>query len=97
MSRPFANAAARRVPTVSEVVAGARVNIVLKADQPTGRTVAGTPQRRRLRPQQPEMRKVSWTLFCARRVVDQASGCDGKVAAGAAMTGTKGRRGRKSG
>lgn len=42
MSRPFANAAARRVPTVSEVVAGARVNIVLKADQPTGRTVTGT-------------------------------------------------------
>ncbi|KAL4968215.1 YwbE family protein [Aspergillus stella-maris] len=31
-----------RVPTTKEVVPGAYVNIVLKADQPTGRTVAGT-------------------------------------------------------
>ncbi|KAK4233089.1 hypothetical protein C8A03DRAFT_48253 [Achaetomium macrosporum] len=30
-----------RVPTTSEVVPGALVNIVLKADQPTGRTVQG--------------------------------------------------------
>jgi uncharacterized repeat protein (TIGR03833 family) len=30
-----------RVPTISEVVRGALVNIVLKADQPTGRTVQG--------------------------------------------------------
>ncbi|TPX06794.1 uncharacterized protein E0L32_002290 [Thyridium curvatum] len=43
MRRAAATAAARtRVPTTAEVVAGARVNIVLKADQPTGRTVAGT-------------------------------------------------------
>ncbi|PKS09322.1 hypothetical protein jhhlp_003936 [Lomentospora prolificans] len=34
--------AARRVPTTAEVIAGARVNIVLKQDQSTGRTVAGT-------------------------------------------------------
>ncbi|KAF6823989.1 MFS multidrug transporter [Colletotrichum musicola] len=33
-----------RVPTTSTVVRGASVNIVLKADQPTGRTVAGTVQ-----------------------------------------------------
>ncbi len=31
-----------RVPTTKEVVPGAAVNIVLKADQPTGRTVSGT-------------------------------------------------------
>ncbi|KAL4797788.1 hypothetical protein BDV19DRAFT_386823 [Aspergillus venezuelensis] len=31
-----------RVPTTKNVVPGAYVNIVLKADQPTGRTVAGT-------------------------------------------------------
>lgn len=31
-----------RVPTTKEVVPGAPVNIVLKADQPTGRTVSGT-------------------------------------------------------
>lgn len=30
------------VPTIREVVPGAGVNIVLKADQPTGRTVQGT-------------------------------------------------------
>ncbi|KAK1991378.1 hypothetical protein LX36DRAFT_349221 [Colletotrichum falcatum] len=33
-----------RVPTVATVVRGASVNIVLKADQPTGRTVSGTVQ-----------------------------------------------------
>ncbi|KAL0933400.1 MFS multidrug transporter [Colletotrichum truncatum] len=33
-----------RVPTIATVVRGAGVNIVLKADQPTGRTVAGTVQ-----------------------------------------------------
>ncbi|KAK2018028.1 hypothetical protein LZ32DRAFT_654253 [Colletotrichum eremochloae] len=33
-----------RVPTVATVVRGASVNIVLKADQPTGRTVTGTVQ-----------------------------------------------------
>ncbi|KAK4225284.1 hypothetical protein QBC38DRAFT_369015 [Podospora fimiseda] len=31
-----------RVPTTKQVVPGAQVNIVLKADQPTGRTVSGT-------------------------------------------------------
>lgn len=31
-----------RVPTTRDVVPGARVNIVLKVDQPTGRTVSGT-------------------------------------------------------
>lgn len=31
-----------RVPTTREVIPGAFVNIVLKADQPTGRTVQGT-------------------------------------------------------
>ncbi|KAF6801025.1 MFS multidrug transporter [Colletotrichum sojae] len=33
-----------RVPSTATVVRGASVNIVLKADQPTGRTVAGTVQ-----------------------------------------------------
>lgn len=33
-----------RVPTITTVVRGAGVNIVLKADQPTGRTVSGTVQ-----------------------------------------------------
>ncbi|KAK1979513.1 hypothetical protein LZ30DRAFT_596713 [Colletotrichum cereale] len=33
-----------RVPTIATVVRGASVNIVLKADQPTGRTVTGTVQ-----------------------------------------------------
>ncbi|KAF4816464.1 hypotheticall protein [Colletotrichum tropicale] len=33
-----------RVPTTATVVRGASVNIVLKADQPTGRTVSGTVQ-----------------------------------------------------
>lgn len=37
MNRPRA-----AVPTTREVVAGAGVNIVLKQDQPTGRTVSGT-------------------------------------------------------
>ncbi|KAL4871925.1 hypothetical protein BDV12DRAFT_163380 [Aspergillus spectabilis] len=31
-----------RVPTTTDVIPGAFVNIVLKADQPTGRTVTGT-------------------------------------------------------
>jgi uncharacterized repeat protein (TIGR03833 family) len=31
----------QRVPTIGEVLPGAWVNIVLKADQPTGRTVSG--------------------------------------------------------
>lgn len=31
-----------RLPTTKDVITGASVNIVLKADQPTGRTVAGT-------------------------------------------------------
>ncbi|KAL2829530.1 hypothetical protein BDW59DRAFT_36202 [Aspergillus cavernicola] len=31
-----------RVPTIADVIPGAFVNIVLKADQPTGRTVSGT-------------------------------------------------------
>ena len=30
-----------RIPTIAEVLPGALVNIVLKADQPTGRTVSG--------------------------------------------------------
>ncbi|KAK4184208.1 hypothetical protein QBC35DRAFT_65102 [Podospora australis] len=30
-----------RVPTTREVIPGARANIILKADQPTGRTVSG--------------------------------------------------------
>ncbi|KAF6827537.1 MFS multidrug transporter [Colletotrichum plurivorum] len=33
-----------RVPTIATVVRGASVNIVLKADQPTGRTISGTVQ-----------------------------------------------------
>jgi len=33
--------AMQRVPTTRDVLPGARVNIVLKADQPTGRTVSG--------------------------------------------------------
>ena len=33
-----------RVPGVREVVPGANVNIILKKDQPTGRTVSGTVQ-----------------------------------------------------
>lgn len=33
-----------RVPSTREVVPGARVNIVLKEDQPTGRTVVGVVQ-----------------------------------------------------
>ncbi|CAK7226904.1 hypothetical protein SBRCBS47491_006386 [Sporothrix bragantina] len=33
-----------KVPTISQVVPGAYVNIVLKQDQPTGRTVHGTVQ-----------------------------------------------------
>ncbi|KAK1447457.1 hypothetical protein CMEL01_09296 [Colletotrichum melonis] len=33
-----------RVPTIATVVRGAGVNIVLKADQPTGRTVSGIVQ-----------------------------------------------------
>ncbi|KXH44298.1 hypothetical protein CSIM01_08078 [Colletotrichum simmondsii] len=33
-----------RVPTIATVVRGAGVNIVLKADQPTGHTVSGTVQ-----------------------------------------------------
>ncbi|KAK1621973.1 hypothetical protein BDP81DRAFT_466453 [Colletotrichum phormii] len=33
-----------RFPTIATVVRGAGVNIVLKADQPTGRTVSGTVQ-----------------------------------------------------
>ena len=36
--------AMQRVPTTRDVVRGARVKIVLKADQPTGRTVTGVVQ-----------------------------------------------------
>ena len=40
MGRP-AHAGTPRVPTTRDVVAGVGVHIVLKKDQPTGRTVTG--------------------------------------------------------
>ena len=42
LSSSLSTLARSRVPTTRDVVPGARVNIVLKVDQPTGRTVSGT-------------------------------------------------------
>ncbi|KAK3367822.1 hypothetical protein B0H63DRAFT_86548 [Podospora didyma] len=44
MIRAFSKLAMSRVPTIREVIPGAEVNIVLKADQRTGRTVSGAVQ-----------------------------------------------------
>ncbi|KAL2263953.1 hypothetical protein VTK26DRAFT_3947 [Humicola hyalothermophila] len=49
------------VPTTKEVVPGAQVNIVLKVDQPTGRTVSGTVSQLLTRGNHPRGIKVRLT------------------------------------
>ncbi|KAL4913979.1 hypothetical protein BDW62DRAFT_205029 [Aspergillus aurantiobrunneus] len=70
-----------RVPTTACVVPGAAVNIVLKADQPTGRTVAGTVATLLTRGNHPRGIKVRLTDGRVGRVQSMAT---------AAATGTAG-------
>ncbi|KAI9923870.1 hypothetical protein ASPWEDRAFT_26426 [Aspergillus wentii DTO 134E9] len=68
-----------RVPTTNQVIVGAPVNIVLKADQPTGRTVAGTIATVLTRGNHPRGIKVRLTDGRVGRVQSMASGNAGSV------------------
>ncbi|KAL2129418.1 hypothetical protein VTI74DRAFT_7829 [Chaetomium olivicolor] len=97
------------VPTTREVVPGALVNIVLKADQPTGRTVQGTVTQLLTRGNHPRGIKVRLTDGRVGRVQSMAEGFvsgavevqpDEDIGFGSevAMTGTgQGRGGRNRG
>ncbi len=63
-----------RVPTTKEVVQGATVNIVLKADQPTGRTVPGIIDQVLTRGNHPRGIKVRLADGRVGRVQSMASG-----------------------
>ncbi|ROW15009.1 hypothetical protein VPNG_03481 [Cytospora leucostoma] len=62
------------VPTISQVVPGATVNIVLKADQPTGRTVQGVVKDLLTRGNHPRGIKVRLADGRVGRVQTMASG-----------------------
>ncbi|PYH93568.1 hypothetical protein BO71DRAFT_254450 [Aspergillus ellipticus CBS 707.79] len=66
-----------RVPTVREVVPGAFVNIVLKADQRTGRTVSGSIADVLTRGNHPRGIKVRLTDGRVGRVQSMTTGSDG--------------------
>lgn len=63
-----------RTPTTKDVITGASVNIVLKADQPTGRTVAGTVANVLTRGNHPRGIKVRLTDGRVGRVQSMAVG-----------------------
>jgi uncharacterized repeat protein (TIGR03833 family) len=72
-----------KVPSTQEVIAGALVNIVLKADQPTGRTVCGTVMQVLTRGNHPRGIKVRLTDGRVGRVQTMASGTVTSPAPGA--------------
>ncbi|KAK5651451.1 hypothetical protein OQA88_12458 [Cercophora sp. LCS_1] len=79
----------RRVPTTREVLPGASVNIVLKADQPTGRTVSGVVQDVLTRGNHPRGIKV--------RLADGRVGRVQTMVTGAATSGQAAESGETSG
>jgi uncharacterized repeat protein (TIGR03833 family) len=70
-----------RVPTIKDVVAGASVNIILKADQPTGRTVSGIIADVLTRGNHPRGIKVRLTDGRVGRVQSMANGAPAPVEA----------------
>ncbi|PYI31754.1 hypothetical protein BP00DRAFT_456743 [Aspergillus indologenus CBS 114.80] len=74
-----------RVPTTKEVLPGANVNIVLKADQPTGRTVSGTIADVLTRGNHPRGIKVRLTDGRVGRVQSMRAGSGGQSADPAAL------------
>ncbi|RAH84322.1 hypothetical protein BO86DRAFT_239989 [Aspergillus japonicus CBS 114.51] len=74
-----------RVPTTKEVLPGANVNIVLKADQPTGRTVSGTIADVLTRGNHPRGIKVRLTDGRVGRVQSMSAGSGGQSADPAAL------------
>jgi uncharacterized repeat protein (TIGR03833 family) len=100
--------AALRVPTTRQVTAGAHVAIVLKADQPTGRTVSGVvrdvltrgdhPRGIKVRLADGRVGRVQAIVPAGTAIPDGATGAtDGEVAGPAAGTLWSGRRGRDGG
>lgn len=97
--------AMQRVPTTREVLRGASVNIVLKADQPTGRTVSGVVQDVLTRGNHPRGIKVRLTDGRVGRVQTMAGGAatvelpvESAESSGAAFRGSGlSRQGRQSG
>jgi uncharacterized repeat protein (TIGR03833 family) len=77
-----------RVPTTTEVLPGAFVNIVLKADQPTGRTVQGAVAQLLTRGNHPRGIKV--------RLTDGRVGRVQSMAGGPAPTGSEAQAGADS-
>ncbi|KUI56243.1 Uncharacterized protein YwbE [Cytospora mali] len=75
------------VPTISQVVAGASVNIVLKADQPTGRTVQGVVRDVLTRGNHPRGIKVRLADGRVGRVQTMASGSTATSSSGTPNTG----------
>ncbi|PYH84585.1 hypothetical protein BO82DRAFT_399416 [Aspergillus uvarum CBS 121591] len=75
-----------RVPTIKEVLPGANVNIILKADQPTGRTVSGTIADVLTRGNHPRGIKVRLTDGRVGRVQSMSSGIGGQSADPASAT-----------
>lgn len=69
MHRPY-----KPVPSIQEVIPGASVNIVLKQDQPTGRTVSGTVRDILTRGNHPRGIKVRLADGRVGRVQSMASG-----------------------
>lgn len=65
-----------RIPTIKDVIPGASVNIVLKADQPTGRTVAGVVANLLTRGNHPRGIKVRLTDGRVGRVQSMVSGTE---------------------
>lgn len=65
-----------RMPTTKDVIPGASVNIVLKADQPTGRTVAGVVANLLTRGNHPRGIKVRLTDGRVGRVQSMAVGTE---------------------
>ncbi|KAJ0416087.1 hypothetical protein BJY00DRAFT_317220 [Aspergillus carlsbadensis] len=63
-----------RVPTIRDVIPGKLVNIILKADQPTGRTVSGTVATLLTRGNHPRGIKVRLTDGRVGRVQSMAAG-----------------------
>ncbi|PYI23491.1 hypothetical protein BO99DRAFT_399015 [Aspergillus violaceofuscus CBS 115571] len=85
-----------RVPTTKEVLPGANVNIVLKADQPTGRTVSGTIADVLTRGNHPRGIKVRLTDGRVGRVQSMSAGSGGQSADPAALEPAEFSRGRGS-
>ncbi|KAK3319516.1 hypothetical protein B0T19DRAFT_268685 [Cercophora scortea] len=82
----------QRVPTIRDVIPGAQVNIVLKQDQPTGRTVSGTVQNVLTRGNHPRGIKVRLADGRVGRVQTMATGTENAPAP--SQQGSDGRLGR---